>query len=207
MKSRKNGHDQRFSIRGILYSSILLLVLLAASKPAYADDFDTLFRRGMTQYQKKDYEGAVDSFQAAYKIHQFPRVMLNIAQVYRKMGSAKLALDFYQQYLKAEPNPPAKIKSDVEQYIEQTKAMLEAPSLLAEEERRKEPAPTGFDKQTGEQMQWYVDVQHAKSARKKKLLIGIISGSVAAAALIGVGVGVGLYYRNKLPEGLTILTY
>lgn len=207
MHSRTHGYDKRSSIRGILYSSILLLALLAMTRPARADDFDDLFRRGMTLYQKKDFEGAVDAFQAAYKIHQFPRVMLNIAQVYRKMGSAKLALDFYHQYLKAEPNPPAKLKADVEQYIQQTKAMLEAPSLLADEERRKEPAPTGFDKQTGQQMQWYVDVQEANAARKKKLLIGIISGSVAAAALIGVGVGVGLYYRNKLPDGLTILTY
>ncbi|MBL8634382.1 MAG: tetratricopeptide repeat protein [Myxococcales bacterium] len=206
MNSRTNHHSQHVSIRGILYSSILL-ILLSAIQPAHADDFDALFRKGMTLYQKKDYEGAVDSFSAAYKIHQFPRVMLNIAQVYRKMGNAQLALDFYQQYMKAEPNPPAKIRADVEQYIQQTKAMLEAPSLLAEDERRKEPAPMGFDKQTGQLMPWYVEAQNAQSARKKKLLIGIISGSVAAAAIIGVGVGVGLYYRNKLPEGLTIFTY
>ncbi len=196
----------RGHIRGILYSSIILLVMLCSSV-GHAEDFDTLLRRGMTLYQKKDFEAAVEAFQAAYKIRQFPRVLLNIAQVYRKMGSAQEALDYYQQFLKAEPNPPAKIKVDVEQYIAQTKAMLAATSLKDEEERRREPAPNGFDKKTGLVMPWYVEFQDSQRQRKKKLLIGIICGSVAAAAAIGVGVGVGLYYRNKLPDGITIFEY
>lgn len=174
---------------------------------AHAEDFDALFRRGMTLYQKKDFEAAIDAFQAAYKIRQFPRVLLNIAQVYRKMGNAQQALDYYEQFLKAEPNPPGKIKVDVEQYITQTKAMLAATSLKDEEERRREPAPNGFDKKSGLIMPWYVELKDAQKQRKKKLLIGIICGSVAAAAAIGVGVGVGLYYRNKIPEGLTIFQY
>jgi len=206
MRMRSAALHRRVNIRGILHSSILLFTVLCGSV-CHAEDFDALFRRGMTLYQKKDFEAAIDAFQAAYKIRQFPRVLLNIAQVYRKMGDAQLALDYYQQFLKAEPNPPAKIKLDVEQYITQTKAMLAATSLKDEEERRREPAPTGYDKKTGQIMPWYVEMKDTEKQRKKKLLIGIICGSVAAAAAIGVGVGVGLYYRNKLPDGITIFEY
>lgn len=206
MSSSHRAFGLRYN-RGILYSSIIALWVLLGTASAFADDFDSLFRRGMTLYQKKDFEGAIEAFQSAYKLHQFPRVLLNMAQVYRKMGNAQQALDYYQQYLKAEPNPPPKIKLDVEQYINQTKAMLEAPSLQAEEERRREPAPNGYDKQTGQMMPWYVEVQEAQSKRKKRLMIGIISGSIAAGIIIGVGLGVGLHYRNKLPDGLTIFEY
>lgn len=206
MRSKSRLPNQGIQIRGILYASILMLVMLLSGS-ALADDFDGLFRRGMTLYQKKDFEAAIEAFQAAYKVRQFPRVLLNIAQVYRKMGNAQLALDYYQQFIKAEPNPPPKIKVDVEQYIAQTKAMLEAPSLQTEEERRREPAPNGYDKQTGQMLPWYVELRANQASRKKKLIIGIISGSIAAAAIIGVGVGVGLHYRNKLPDGLTIFEY
>ena len=161
----------------------------------------------MTLYQKKDFEAAIEAFQAAYKVRQFPRVLLNIAQVYRKMGNAQQALDYYQQFIKAEPKPPPKIKVDVEQYIAQTKAMLEAPGLQAEEDRRREPAPNGFDKQTGKMLPWYIEYRESQSSRKKKLLIGILSGTIAAGAVIGIGLGVGLHYRNKLPDGLTIFEY
>ena len=206
MSSSSNVFIPRYN-RSILYFSTIALCVLLATGRAFADDFDSLFRRGMTLYQKKDFEGAIEAFQSAYKLHQFPRVLLNMAQVYRKMGNAQQALDYYQQYLKAEPNPPPKIKLDVEQYIVQTKAMLEAPRLQAEEDRRREPAPTGYDKQTGQMMPWYAEVHEAQRKRKKRLLIGIISGSIAAGIIIGVGVGVGLHYRNKLPDGLTIFEY
>ena len=202
MLSRNNVFVQRCN-RSILYSSIIALWVLLGTGSALADDFDSLFRRGMNLYQKKDFEGAIEAFQSAYKLHQFPRVLLNMAQVYRKMGNAQQALDFYQQYLKAEPNPPPKIKLDVEQYIIQTKAMLEAPSLQAEEDRRREPAPTGYDKQTGQMMPWYVEVQEAQNKRKKKLLIGIISGSIAAGIIIGASVGA--YATRPLPADATVI--
>jgi tetratricopeptide (TPR) repeat protein len=109
MRSKSRLPNQGIQIRGILYASILMLVMLLSGS-ALADDFDGLFRRGMTLYQKKDFEAAIEAFQAAYKVRQFPRVLLNIAQVYRKMGNAQLALDYYQQFIKAEPNPPPKIK-------------------------------------------------------------------------------------------------
>lgn len=206
MMSQSTASHRRTRIRVILYSSILLLLLLHRGI-ARADDFDGLFQRGMTLYQKKDFEAAIEAFQAAYKVRQFPRVLLNIAQVYRKMGNAQQALDYYQQFIKAEPKPPPKIKVDVEQYIAQTKAMLEAPGLQAEEDRRREPAPNGFDKQTGKMLPWYIEYRESQSSRKKKLLIGILSGTIAAGAVIGIGLGVGLHYRNKLPDGLTIFEY
>jgi len=206
MKNQTIAIHRRTQIRVIFYSSILVLLLFQGGI-ARADDFDGLFQRGMTLYQKRDFEAAIEAFRAAYKVRQFPRVLLNIAQVYRKMGNAQQALDYYQQFMKAEPKPPPKIKFDVEQYIAQTKAMLEATSLQSEEDRRREPAPNGFDKQTGKMLPWYTEYREAQSSRKKKLLIGIISGTIAAGAVIGIGLGVGLHYRNKLPDGLTIFEY
>ena len=80
MRSKSRLPNQGIQIRGILYASILMLVMLLSGS-ALADDFDGLFRRGMTLYQKKDFEAAIEAFQAAYKVRQFPRVLLNISQV------------------------------------------------------------------------------------------------------------------------------
>jgi tetratricopeptide (TPR) repeat protein len=181
--------------------------LLVGSRPAQAEDFDSVFQRGLSLYQKKDYAAAIDAFQAAYKVRQFPRVLLNIAQVYRKMGEAAKALDYYEQYLRAEPKMPAKIRHDVEQYVSQTKALLAATSLQDEADRRSEPAPLGFDKQTGNALPGYVQGFESRQKRKKALTIGLIAGGAAAAVILGVGLGVGLHIRNKLPDGLVVFEY
>jgi hypothetical protein len=53
-----------------------------------------------------------------------------------------------------------------------------------------------------------------KNLAKKKMLSGegrgsknIGKGDRLLRLVIGVGVGVGLYYRNKLPDGITIFEY
>lgn len=209
MTQRKRSDLFLKVIRLFLHTSLFLFFLLFVLQETkvWASDFDTAFQRGMTLYQKKEYEAAIEAFKESYKIKQFPRVLLNIAQVYRKMGQARLALDYYEQYLQAEPKMPAKLRADVEQYIVQTKAALEATSLSDDEERRMEPSPTGFDKASGNILAGHEQAMEAKRVRKKRILFGAIAGSAAAAAIIGIGLGVGLYQRNKLPSGITIFEY
>lgn len=200
------GRARRLS-RLLLVLSFLL-VLFAGGRPAAADNFEHEFRRGLSLYDKKQYEPAIEAFLAAYEIRQLPRVLLNIAQVYRKIGRSEDALAYYERYLKAEPNPPPKIRADVERYVQQTRAALSTPEVKEDILRRQEPAPTGWDPGTGKMMPWYQKQYEAsRKVYKKPWFWVVVGGAAAAAVAIGVGVGVGVTQKNKIPEGITIFNF
>jgi tetratricopeptide (TPR) repeat protein len=200
------GRVQRLS-RALALLSILL-ALCSLWRPALADNFEHEFRRGLNLYEKKQYEPAIEAFLAAYEIRQLPRVLLNIAQVYRKIGRSEDALTYYERYLKAEPNPPPKIRADVERYVQQTRSALTTPEVKEDILRRQEPAPTGWDPGTGKMMPWYQKQYEAsRKIYKKPWFWAVVGGAVAASVAIGVGVGVGVYQKNKVPEGITIFNF
>lgn len=97
---------------------------------ARADLADVHYKRAITFYENKDYPRAIREFQAAYKVRQLPRILLNIGQVYRKLGMASTALKFYEHYLRVDPQPKPEIKTEVDRYIAQTRAMLDPPDIV-----------------------------------------------------------------------------
>ena len=118
-------------IYGHLPRTLLLAILLGslAPRPALAkgDLAEQHYIRGLSFYDSKDYPSAIREFQAAYKIRQLPRILLNIGQVYRKLGMASTALKFYEHYLRVDPKPKPEIKAEVDRYIAMTRAMLDPP--------------------------------------------------------------------------------
>lgn len=113
-----------------LVSLILLLGSLLASSPARADLAEVHYKRGLGAYEAKDYARAIREFQTAYRVRQLPRILLNIGQVYRKLGMASTALKFYEHYLRVEPRPKPELKAEVDRYIAQTRAMLDPPDIV-----------------------------------------------------------------------------
>lgn len=203
------ARTQRRSRALVLISFLLAIFAISAfGRPALADNFEQQFRRGLSLYDKKQYEPAIEAFLAAYEIRQLPRVLLNIAQVYRKIGRSEDALTYYERYLKAEQNPPPKIRADVERYIQQTRSALSTPEVKEDILRRSEPPPTGWDSSTGKMMPWYQKQYEAsRKVYKKPWFWVVVGGAAAAAVAIGVGVGVGVYQKNKIPEGITIFNF
>ncbi len=118
-------------VRPIFWSAALVLVVLGlTASPVFADRADQYYKRALKDYENKDYPSAIREFQAAYRVRQLPKILLNIGQVYRKLGMASTALKFYEHYLRVEPNPKPEIKAEVDRYIAQTRAMLDPPEFV-----------------------------------------------------------------------------
>lgn len=164
----------------------------------------------MSLYERKDYEGAATELLQAYEQRQLPRVLLNLGTIYRKMGKAAEALGFYERYLKAEPNPPAKIKKDLDAFMAETRALVDAPEVQEELARRKEPGPAGWNRDTGEMEPWLAaqlkQEEQNRPIYKKAWFWGLIGGVVAAGVITGVTAGV-LVNQRAIPSGITIVQF
>jgi hypothetical protein len=110
--------------------ALALGILCLGAAPAHADQADQHYKRALRYYETKDYPRAIKELQAAYHSRQLPKILLNIGQVYRKLGMASTALKFYEHYLRVEPNPKPEIKAEVDRYIAQTRAMLDPPEFV-----------------------------------------------------------------------------
>ena len=176
---------------------------------AQADNFDRHYKRGLSLYQQKDYPGAIAEMSAAYEERQLPRILLNIGQAYRKIGKAREALAYYERYLKAEPDAPPNIQTEIKQYIAQTQALLDAPIGQEAVERASEPPPTGWNRETGQILPEYAaqlrEQERRRPIYKKPWFWAVIGGGVAATIAIGVGVGVAK--SRELPSGIDVLTF
>jgi tetratricopeptide (TPR) repeat protein len=94
---------------------------------------------GARLYQAREYVAAIRQFTAAYKLDPQLRYMLYVAQVYRKLGLATEALEYYQRYLRDEPRPDPLLRADILSYIEQVQASLNPAAPVQKPAR--EPAP------------------------------------------------------------------
>src|SRR5262249_54923764 len=102
-------------LRLALLASWVLLVQIICSGPAQAQNagkFRQYYESALKEYDKGQYEAALQDFQSAYAIKQLPRLLLNIGQIHRKLGHAKDALGYYELYLRVEPNPKPEIKEE-----------------------------------------------------------------------------------------------
>lgn len=119
----------RRSTHGLWLVGLSLMLWIGVAQAAKVDLADLHYKRALSAYQGKEYARAIREFQAAYKVRQVPKILIDIGQVYRKLGMASTALRFYEHYLRVQPNPPADVRKDVERYIMLTQAMLEPPEF------------------------------------------------------------------------------
>src|SRR6478672_2907441 len=82
------------------------------------------FESGAAYLKQSDNENALREFQAAYSLSKRPTLLLNIANVYERMGKPKEAVDTLTKYLDEDPKTPDRMT--VETRINNLKKRLDA---------------------------------------------------------------------------------
>lgn len=104
MPSKIHSRIRRLVVR----LSISLVLLLAATSPAFADDkakAKALYEEGLKHYNLAEWSDAIKSWKDSYLISKKPLLLFNIGQAYRLSGDCKQAMVFYDSYQREEPNP------------------------------------------------------------------------------------------------------
>lgn len=168
-------------------------LLLCFVQPALADSFSRHYKRGMTAYEDRRYPEAAEALEKAYELRQLPRLLLSLGTVYRKMGDARKALNYYEQYLKAEPDPPAEVKTELDQ------AMTETRALLASKEPKPDPGTSPVVSNTPSPP----PPENQVPIYKRPLFWGIVGGVVVVGLVAGIAGGVAA--SRKIPDDIDIL--
>lgn len=171
-----------------------------SERAASADDFSDHYNRGMKLYEDKSYDEAVTELQKAYEIRQLPRLLLNIGTVFRKMGKAREALSYYELYLKAEPNPPRKIRKELDEFIPATRALLEKPSG----KDGQGTASTGTISPTDPPPKAPEPASTEPPLYKRPWFWGVVGGAVGAVLIAGIVGGV-VAEQRKIPGDIQII--
>ncbi len=104
------GADRRLSRCKATLAVGLCAALLSQVAPLGAQSDDENARRhfesGAAYLQQSDNDNALREFQAAYSLSKRPALLLNIANVYERMGKLKEAVDALTKYLAEDPKSP-----------------------------------------------------------------------------------------------------
>src|SRR3954447_6928399 len=122
------GADRRLSRCKATLTVGLCAALLGQVAPLAAQSDDENARRhfesGAAYLQQSDNENALREFQAAYALSKRPALLLNIANVYERMGKPKDAVDALTRYL--EQDPKTAERTTVETRIANLRKRLES---------------------------------------------------------------------------------
>lgn len=132
------------------------------------------------------YDEALALYQAAYKQSREARLLLNIGRCYYRLAQPRKALESYEEFRRAQPNPEPELASRLNQFVAEAKlAVLTSESESASSQAAAlpaelEPAPAPL----------------SERADGKTLLgrpawrVGVAGGAVAVGGLLfGLGVG------------------
>ncbi|MDP2343336.1 MAG: tetratricopeptide repeat protein [Deltaproteobacteria bacterium] len=89
----------------------LLLLAFLTSSPILAAEADEamsqdLYESGVRAYAEGRYQHALAAFAAAYDVAQVPGLLFNIGQCHRQLGNHEQAIEYYERYMKEEPDVP-----------------------------------------------------------------------------------------------------
>jgi tetratricopeptide (TPR) repeat protein len=73
------------------------------------------YESGTRHYDLGHWDEAIADFEKAYELRPDPNFLYNLAQVYRRKGEIKRALDLYKNYMRKVPNGP--LRDEVEEKI------------------------------------------------------------------------------------------
>jgi tetratricopeptide (TPR) repeat protein len=86
-----------------------------------------VFEGGVQAYREKRYEDAIELFTRANQIKPSPAFSFNIGIAYQDLGDVPMALRYYREYLRLEPEAPD--RAEVSERVQQLEAKLEATGL------------------------------------------------------------------------------
>lgn len=159
------------------------------------------FERGMAQFQKDDYDKAIEQFEVGYRLIPNPIFLYNIAQAHRLSNRAEKALDYYKRYLK--DSPEAKNRSEVEAHITNLEAQV-ASTRLAQivippeaKPDGPEPPPLALEKPINVEEPDEKDRVKTDAGKKNRKLLPIILGAAGGAVVLGVVIGLGVYFGTR----------
>lgn len=162
-----------------------MAVELQPVKPSTGDgnaellQFKERVQRGIHLFQQGDFDGAIQTFTAAYAISPRPMLLFNIGQAHRKAGRPQQALTSYQLFLRKAKDTP--LRAETLAYMELVCAQLQAMT--------KGPAPQSL-------VAAVPPVQ--RIPRYKRGWLWAVVGTTFAAAT-GVAIGVYLGTRPSTP--------
>jgi hypothetical protein len=113
-------------------------IVACVCAPARADDLpkaQTAYRLGTQHYDLGEYREALEAFKEAYRNHEDPTFLFNLAQCYRQLGDKQAAIRAYRTYLIKVPDSPKRDQ------IREMVAKLD--KQLAEEQASKSSPPQG----------------------------------------------------------------
>ena len=79
---------------------------------------------GTALYGRGDFAGALDKFQAAYKIYPSPKLQFNIAQADRDLGRPLEAMEAFSQFLAQTSNAAPELLSEAQQSVAELESKL-----------------------------------------------------------------------------------
>ena len=105
-------------------ASWLAILLVLSAPPALADKEKAkeYFRKGMARYTLEKWDEAIAQFELAYTEEPSPVFLYNIAQSHRLANRPRQAAEFYEKFLKKQPDAPN--RADVEAHIAALRTMM-----------------------------------------------------------------------------------
>ena len=126
-------------VRLVIKSCLIWLWLVAPAfaQPTGEDQAKKHFKLGRVFQDSGEYLRAADEYKEAYLLDHKPEMLFNIAQAYRLGGEKQLAIEYYQQYLGAQPDGAG--APEAQKYIDELGKQVEAERAA---KRQSEPPPT-----------------------------------------------------------------
>jgi hypothetical protein len=110
-------------------AALVLLSLLAQLSPQGADfrakaKAQTLLTDGSALYERGDYAGALEKFNAAYAAYPSPKLMFNIGQADRDLSRPVEALDAFEKFLAGAPEASPETRADARKSVAELQEKL-----------------------------------------------------------------------------------
>src|SRR5438094_791696 len=87
-----------WSFPALMMGIFILIFISSGAAAAHADLFREHYELALRLYGEGKLDESLQEFKAAYAVHQLPRILINIAKIYRKLGHPREALTFLDMY-------------------------------------------------------------------------------------------------------------
>jgi hypothetical protein len=156
------------------------------------------FESGAAYLKQSDNENALREFQAAYSLSKRPALLLNVANVYERMGKPKEAVDALTKYLEEDPKAPD--RTTVETRIANLKKRVDAtPSPPPAESASTAASPIAPPNQALPPPVAVVPTDRPSSTTAPNRVPAYVAFGVGGAAAIGAVV-TGLVAKGKFSD-------